>query len=171
MGGKRKRERKYIVILIKSALERSRGLSRCTLSHESSHDNDTKCRPRDLGPPRDGGALITILRARRATSARCYTSRCPRPAPSGSLLPRALSLPVRATVSLPRSHPLAPRAASISIDTRSMLHFAPDRGDSRQAALLDRLRFCAARPCARAERLLMSRDSSAEMMTGDRARE
>lgn len=79
------------MILIKSALERSRGLSRCTLSHESSHDNDTKCRPRDLGPPRDGGALITILRARRATSARCYTSRCPRPAPSGSLLPRALS--------------------------------------------------------------------------------
>lgn len=104
-GGKRKRERKYIVILIKSALERSRGLSRCTLSHESSHDNDTKCRPRDLGPPRDGGALITILRARRATSARCYTSRCPRPAPSGSLLPRALSLPVRATVFSPSLPP------------------------------------------------------------------
>jgi len=48
-----------------------------------------------------------------------------------------------------------------------MLHFAPDRGDSRHAALLDRLRFCAMRLCARAERLLMLRDSSVDMMTGE----
>lgn len=153
--GEGKRKREYTVILIKSALERSRGLSRRTLSHESSHDNDTKCRPRDLGTLAGRWSFNhDSPGAQRAL----LLQQVPRPAPSGAVAQ------LRAPVSPPR-HPRALRAASISIDTRSMLHFAPDH-DSRQAALLDRLRFCATRPCARAARLLMSRDSSAEMMTG-----
>lgn len=146
------------MILIKSALERSRGLSRRTLSHESSHDNDTKCRPRDLGPPRDGGALITILRARAVTPAGALT-RCPLRALSQLELPFS-----------PPCLPLALRAASISIDTRSMLHFAPIAVTAGRP--LSSIAFAFVRLYARAERLLMSRDSSAEMMmTGDRARE
>lgn len=77
-----RKRRRHIVILIKSALEqrgvgwvsRCRGLSRVAPpSHESSHDNDTKCR---FKPPY-GGLWSFNHDPPGYESARCYTSRCP----------------------------------------------------------------------------------------------